>query len=67
MTHSLNEECAYRPCRLAEKDAIKAVREFHMHLYKQMGVRLVSFVGYEDPIGEIVVCEYTKHIEMGSH
>lgn len=42
--------------RLAEKDAIKAVREFQTYMYKQMGVRMVTLVGYEDEGGDLVAC-----------
>lgn len=37
---------------------MKAVREFQGYMWKQIGVRLVSLLGYEDELGEIVVCEY---------
>lgn len=44
--------------RVAERSAISYVEEFHLEMFKQMGVRMFSFIAYRRPDGKNVVCKH---------
>lgn len=44
--------------RLAELQGAATVREFHKTMFRQMGMRMVTLIAWEDPEDSLFVCEY---------